>query len=651
MVLSELKIPKRTLNILSKKKIITTDDFVRIQPRKYHDYRNPGTASSYENDADAAILGIVSSVKKKDGNTRKYINICVTDNDGVLIKVMIFGRLKELAFFEKFDGKQVVVCGKLQKHPVYGNSMLNPLVLKEAKYFVPEIMPVYRKYSGISEDTYQSILEESIKHSEELIEKDIIDKTGLISFPNALQCIHHPKVPGDIIAGKKRLLFDDLFYFTLMLRMQNKKHATDGIKMVKDSGFVTTLPYPLTADQDAVLKVMISNAKAGIRNDVLLQGDVGCGKTVVAFTMMMHAYANGYQSVLMAPRSVLAKQHYNELSVFAEQQGAKAIFLSSDMKAREKQEAYAKIKAGEYDFIVGTHSCLGNDLEYANLGLIITDEEHLFGVQQKSALVEKANAGVHEITMSATPIPRSMASVLYGDNKEILFIKTMPSGRKPIQTYIQTQREQTFAFMEQEIKKGHQCYVVCPAIEDKEDSYTYSVEEAVHEYRKGFAGKNISIGFVNGSMKKEDTDKVMKSFKDGELNILISTTVIEVGVNVPNATVIVIEQANRFGLASLHQLRGRVGRGSIQSYCILISDQRDNTRLKAMKETTDGFKIAEADLQERGTGNLIGIEQSGANKYVSEMLRYPKMYESVKKLAEYSEQIHAGYRYLEERNI
>ena len=235
MVLSELKIPKRALNILSKKKIITTDDFVRIQPRKYHDYRNPGTASSYENDADAAILGTVSSVKKKDGNTRKYINICVTDNDGVLIKVMIFGRLKELAFFEKFGGKQVVVCGKLQKHLVYGNSMVNPLVLKEAKYFVPEIMPVYRKYSGISEDTYQSILEESIKHSEELIEKDIIDKTGLISFPNALQCIHHPKVPGDIIAGKRRLLFDDLFYFTLMLRMQNEKHATNGIKMVKDS--------------------------------------------------------------------------------------------------------------------------------------------------------------------------------------------------------------------------------------------------------------------------------------------------------------------------------------------------------------------------------------------------------------------------------
>ncbi len=335
----------------------------------------------------------------------------------------------------------------------------------------------------------------------------------------------------------------------------------------------------------------------------------------------------------MAPRGVLAIQHYDELKKYADTLGINIAFLRSGMNARERREVLNGISSGEIPFIVGTHSCLSDDVIYKNLGTIITDEEHLFGVKQKEQLEKKAGEGVHMLSMSATPIPRTLATIIFGKSKEILTIKTMPKGRLPIKTISETGHSKSFAMLEHEIKNGHQAYVVCPAIENKEDTDIVSIEEMEIIYRNYFVKRRIEVGILNGKMKKDEIEAIIKDFVDGKIQILLSTTVVEVGVNVPNATVMVIEQADRFGLASLHQLRGRVGRNNYQSYCILVTDAIDNPRIRIMCETTDGFRIAEEDLKLRGTGNLIGVEQAGFNKYVEEMIMYPDLY---KKACDYA---------------
>ena len=282
----------------------------------------------------------------------------------------------------------------------------------------------------------------------------------------------------------------------------------------------------------------------------------------MAAALMVYSEENGYQSVMMAPRGVLARQHYEEIKGYADELGIRCVFLQSDMRQKERRDILKEIASGEAQFIIGTHSCIAKDVKYKNLGAVITDEEHLFGVNQKKALLEKAKSGVHSLSMSATPIPRTMATVIYGNQKEIMVISQKPAGRRPIQTNAYTDRSQVFARMEEEIQKGHQCYVVCPAIEDNDKTDLISIERVEKDYRDHFEPKGIRVGIVNGKMKAEEAKKVIADYVENQYQILISTTVIEVGVNVPNATVMVIEQADRFGLASLHQLRGRVGRST-----------------------------------------------------------------------------------------
>ena len=375
---------------------------------------------------------------------------------------------------------------------------------------------------------------------------------------------------------------------------------------------------------------MMENAEAGRRIHALVCGDVGTGKTVICTLAAAGFIGSGYQAVIMAPTQVLAKQHYDSISKMLEPFGVKTVFLDSTLKKSERTAVLKEIREGSAQLIIGTNSCIGKDVIYKDLALTVVDEEHRFGVNQRAAIIEKAARGVHSITMSATPIPRSLAQVVYGDNVQLYTIRTRPEGRLPVKTRIFKNELGNMKFVLKEVRAGHQAYVVCPMIEQSEKSPELKSVDAVSQmYRETLEPYGVRIAELTGKTPKEEADGIIDRFKSGEIDVLIATTVIEVGVNVPNATVMIITNAERFGLSSLHQLRGRVGRSSLQSYCVLQSEDESEkglSRLQVMCDTNDGFQIAEADLKQRGAGDLLGTQQSGDNKYVSLIIANPEIY-------------------------
>ncbi len=640
MILKDTELNKRFVSILTKRKIDTTEKLCELFPKSYRDYRSISRVQDAVTGRHMAVKGKLCKVDMKEGPKTKYITFSVLQDDDTWINCIMFANFYKYDYYVSLKGESVVVLGVVT-HNEYGYSVSNPDDIIPERLFAPHIMPVYRKYKGITDESLRIMINGFVDETDEILEEAIVKAGKVRSYKESLIGLHKPESEEDIIEGRKRILFNDLLYFAMALKMNDnggsdKSHIFFKNRSKMDD-FIKTLSFALTEDQREVINKVINKSVEAKRNNILLQGDVGCGKTIVAVCLMMCAAENGYQSVLMAPRGVLAKQHYDEIKKYADQCGIMAVYLHSGMKAKEKKEIFNLIYTGEAKFIVGTHSCLNEEIKYNNLGLIVTDEEHLFGVRQKEALIKKADEGVHSISMSATPIPRSLALVLFGENKEICSIKTMPNGRKPVKTGIQMTHKNTFPFMLKEIQSGHQCYVVCPAIEESEneDIDLVAIETIENEYRSYFEPHGIRIGIVNGKMKSEEIADVISDFQENKRQILISTTVIEVGVNVPNATVMVIEQADRFGLASLHQLRGRVGRSDLQSYCILRSEDTENERLKVMVSTTDGFKIAESDLIQRGSGNLIGQEQAGMNRFVQKMLANRDYFNSIRPLADY----------------
>nr|MCR5598161.1 DEAD/DEAH box helicase [Lachnospiraceae bacterium] len=588
-----------------------------------------------------AVRGTISRVNNKY-NGRYYTVVRLECGDGFLT-CMFFSRADYYAeLIGNHIGEEAVFCGKIRSEYKF-DRMLYSMSPPEHFFFNDSFRPwidrIYPNIKGVSDEMRDNLIKETLEKVEEPLSWEVMSKFGLIDYKSALENLHYPKDTDMIEKGRERVLFNDLLYFAILFRLgETSDDLKSGVLLKKVDmcqGFIKSLPFSLTEGQKGVLNRMIMNSRSGMRNNILLQGDVGCGKTIVAVIMMIAAYENGYQSVLMAPKEILARQHYEEISGYAGKLGINAAFLHSGMKAAERKKIFEGIRSGEISFVIGTHSCLSDKIEYKSLGLIIIDEEHLFGVEQKEILEKKAVDGVHMLSMSATPVPRSLATVMYGNKKEIMTIKTKPQGRLPVQTATQVTHKNTFPFVEKEIRAGHQCYVVCPSIDDREDTGIVSIESVLQEYKEYFEPRGIRIGTVHGKMNKDDIASVIKEFTENRVQILISTTVIEVGVNVPNATVIVIEQADRFGLASLHQLRGRVGRSSLQSYCILRSEDTENERLEVMVRTQDGFEIAEADLKQRGTGNLIGEAQSGMNKYVEEMLDNPELFKRAGEAASY----------------
>ena len=636
MNIEKLGLSERTNKALKKNGLGTTEELALCLPRAYHDYRKVFSIGDAETGRHCAVLCYLENCRKQSGK-RSYIRLKVrSEGRQEPFFVFLFTEVYKYATYLSMIGRDIVICGKVTEDPVYGKGFgaVDAVTLRED--FVAQIVPVYRKFPGIADATLRKLILNAAHMQPEVLEPDVREKYGLSGYRETLLRLHAPGGEDDIRRGRTGLCLNDLIYFSLLFF----SHGTEkkGLRFDRDretAEFIAGLPYRLTPDQKDILDGIIRNARTGVRNNMLLQGDVGSGKTIVAICAMVFARENGFQSVMMAPREVLAKQHCLEVSGYAEKIGARVVFLRSGMRTAERRKALDDIRTGKADFIIGTHSCIGADAEYKKLGLIITDEEHLFGVRQKEALEQKAKAGVHCVSMSATPIPRSLATVLYGNDKEVCTIRTMPEGRLPVKTCAVTGHNAVFPFIRKQAALGHRIYVVCPAIETGEESGLVNVEETEALYRQALEPAGIRIGTVHGKMKANDVEKTVAEFAKGTLDVLIATTVIEVGVNVPEATLIVVEQAERFGLASLHQLSGRVGRSDLQSYCVLITDRPSEPRIKTLCETSDGFKIAEADMQIRGTGNLIGTEQSGMNRYVTEMLRYPELFKKAREIAQY----------------
>lgn len=633
----------RAYNILKKRKMETAEDVCQLFPSKYYDFSfiNPLNTSRLDKNY-AFVCKLVSYELKKQSSI--YIVRCTlqdiyTQNE---LCVSWFGTTEMYNVLKKDyrPGDTCFIGGKLKasnKKNLF--FMSNPIIFK--KYDGESdchIYTAYEKIRGISESNFERIINDCLEHATipDKVPRELLHKYNLMSKDEAIREMHKPSSVEGVKKAKYRLNMDDLLYFALQLEEKNRNLPAGSAYGIHSLAITTkiieNLPFQLTKDQKSAYEELVNRIRSGKRLNALIQGDVGCGKTILAFLLMFVMADNGFQSVLLAPTQVLASQHYNELKEMAAQYDIDVVYIANGLKKKEREAILKSIEDGSALMIVGTHSVLSKEVKFHDLGLSITDEEHRFGVLQREEITTKAKAGMHTVTMSATPIPRSLSDVLLSTT-EVFNIQSMPNGRKPIQTAICASQNTIFQFIKKEIEKGHQAYVVCPLIEDKQGAMEgiLSVEQTYAEYTDAF-GKG-AVAVLNGKMKEDETENVIQSFKNGEIKILVSTTVVEVGVNVPNATVIVINNAERFGLASLHQLRGRVGRGNSPGYCILNSVHKDNKRLIALCKYKNGFQIAEADYALRGSGNILGTEQSGSNYYVELSMRYPDLFSELQKYA------------------
>ena len=633
----------RAYNILKKRKMETVEDVCQLFPSKYYDFSfiNPLNMSRLDKNY-AFVCKLVSYELKKQSSI--YIVRCTlqdiyTQNE---LCVSWFGTTEMYNVLKKDyrPGDTCFIGGKLKasnKKNLF--FMSNPIIFK--KYDGESdchIYTAYEKIRGISESNFERIINNCLEHATipDKVPRELLHKYNLMSKDEAIREMHKPSSVEGVKKAKYRLNIDDLLYFALQLEEKKRNLPAGSVYGIHSLAITTkiikNLPFQLTKDQKSAYEELVNRIRSGKRLNALIQGDVGCGKTILAFLLMFVMADNGFQSVLLAPTQVLASQHYNELKEMAAPYDIDVVYIANGLKKKEREAILKSIEDGSALMIVGTHSVLSKEVKFHDLGLSITDEEHRFGVLQREEITTKAKAGMHTVTMSATPIPRSLSDVLLSTT-EVFNIQSMPNGRKPIQTAICASQNTIFQFIKKEIEKGHQAYVVCPLIEDKQGVMEgiLSVEQTYTEYANVF-GKN-AVAVLNGKMNEDETEKVIRSFKNGEIKILVSTTVVEVGVNVPNATVIVINNAERFGLASLHQLRGRVGRGNSQGYCILNSVHKNNKRLLALCKYKNGFQIAEADYALRGCGNILGTEQSGSNYYVELSMRYPDLFSELQKYA------------------
>lgn len=638
MKLATLGIKDNHIKALAKRNLCTVEDIQRFFPRKYYDFTSnveliPLSAGKY-----VAVVGKLTmvSTKKTNGTLMVKAKVLEPKSDKVLHIIWI-GSYYLYKIIKDWELENVVVCGELTYNEEYHSfHMTNPLVFDKNIEKNLCILPIYKKMSGITQKfMHELILAAMEQPITETIPEDMLKKYNLMTLDKALWSMHCPKSMNELDMARKRFVYEKLLSFATRIEHESREISRGSIYNIKTirntEQYIVSLPYELTASQKKVFAEMKENAYNGIRINALIQGDVGSGKTVTAFLMMFAMADSGYQSVLMAPTVILARQHFDELSKAAERFGYKAAFLSSETKTREKKAIMKGIEAGEYQFVVGTHSIISDAITYKNLALAVIDEEHKFGVAQRNLVTQRSKYGMHKISMSATPIPRTLAETIYGNNISVYDLET-PSVRKPIQTAIFNNDRKIFEFINGKINTGQQAYIVCPFIEDPEEKYgVQTIENTYEEYREYFEPLGITVECITGKMKQQEVDQVLERFKTGEVKILIATTIIEVGVNVPNANIIVINNAERFGLAGLHQLRGRVGRGSDHGYCILKSAEKENPRLLIMCRTNNGFEIAKEDMLLRGTGDILGTEQSGQNEYINLILQYPNMYEYCKK--------------------
>ncbi len=611
MELKDLKgMGPKTIEYLHKLNIFCVEDLVEFYPYRYQVYQEMHLKET-NNEQTIMINATIESTPKISYIKRNFNRLSFKAlSDSYLINVTIFNR--GFLYKNLEVGKEIFLIGK---YNVKKNSFIASTI-KLSPLKKMQIEPIYHKIQGLKNKQMHDFILQALQNKpklEDYIPFDLQEKYHFLSKEEALQEIHTPKDAVKLKQAKLRLIYEELFVFMLkinFLKVRNQEiiGISKEFPQEKIEEFITHLPFSLTKDQIEATKECLFDLKSKKKMNRLLEGDVGCGKTIVATILMYACFLSGYQSALMAPTEILAKQHFQTINDLLAPYQVRVALLIGGQTKKEHNEIISRLQKGAIDIVIGTHALISEDVLFSNLGLVITDEQHRFGVNQRKNLQNKGRE-VDTLYMSATPIPRTYALTIYQD-METSLIKTKPSGRKEIKTYVKKESELKSVLMAilEEIKKGHQIYVVAPSIND-EESDKYDVDTLKKKFDDAFL-KKVKIEVVHGKMNSKEKEGIMQRFINGETKILIATTVIEVGVDVKNATTMVIFNAEMFGLATLHQLRGRVGRNEMDSYCYLISNE-DNERLKVLEQSNDGFYISEQDFLMRKEGDLFGTRQSG----------------------------------------
>ena len=623
MEITQLKgIGDKTARLFDKLNIHTVEELLHFYPRDYQSFEEPRALTEYAPGELATISGTIESsiVTRRAGS--KSVTVFTIGCEGGTVSVTYFN----MPYLSKSlrKGQRAIFVGTLrQKGSRYAIDQPKMYRPEEYASLLNTLQPIYPTTKGLSCHAISKAVKQALAldhPSTEYLPEEIRERYHFPLYRFCMEQMHFPSDKETLLKARERLVFDEFFLFILLIRSFREKgqEIANGFPMLEvaeSERLIEALPYRLTGAQQKVWQEIKADLTSDHTMNRLIQGDVGSGKTILAFLSLLMCVANGYQGALMAPTEVLAHQHYENLCQLREQYHLPIhpVLLTGSVTAAARRDIYGKIESGEADIVIGTHALIQDKVSYHRLALVITDEQHRFGVRQRAAFAEKGSQ-VHVLVMSATPIPRTLAIILYGD-LHISVLDELPADRLPIKNCVvnTSYREKAYRFMEKEILAGRQVYVICPMVEeneelDLEDVLTYT------EKLKAVMPREIRIAYLHGRMKPADKNRIMEEFASHQIDILVSTTVIEVGVNVPNATVMMVENAERFGLAQLHQLRGRVGRGKEQSYCIFIS-QSDRPeimkRLQILNESNDGFYIAGQDLKLRGPGDMFGIRQSG----------------------------------------
>ena len=614
---------EKTTKLLNKLGVYTIEDILLFFPRTYLIYPDTSVPNP---DSVGTLISIAGRIKNSPkafrSKSRMEVLSAVAYVNDIQVDLVWFNSNYLKGTFE--PGKIYIFYGRLINDK--GRyKMSQPVVFEQEKYqaIKQQILPIYHLTKGISNNTITKAVREALEHcrlSDDRLPMELESKNNFIPYSEAISTYHFPESFDKLVLARKRLAYEEMFFFILNSRLQENNIATypnefEIVHHATVDDFMKSLPFSLTKDQLKVLEDIRTDLSGEFVTQRLIQGDVGSGKTIVAFLSMLEVALSGFQSAIMAPTEVLAKQHYISFLQWSKDSGQNipvALFTGS-MKVSEKKAMQKLVDDNPNCMIIGTHALISEGRDFNNLALVVTDEQHRFGVQQRDKLSNKGNHP-HIIVMSATPIPRTLAMILYG-NMHVSTIKELPANRLPIKTCVirGSMRKSAYKFVVDEIAKGHQVYIICPLVEASETTEAQNVTDYSKKLKE-YLGDNYRIDVLHGKMKPAEKNQIMEDFANHNTDILVSTTVVEVGVNVPNATVMMIENANRFGLAALHQLRGRVGRGKDQSYCILMNESpnnRESERLNIMLKSNDGFYIAKEDLKLRGPGDMFGVRQSG----------------------------------------
>ena len=619
---------EKTAALFGKINVYTVDDLIRHYPRDYETYGAPVSIRETSPGSVQAVYGQITAIPNvKKVRNLSILNAILKDDNGDSIQLTFFN----MPFLKKVlkPGGFYLFRGLVQQRGTH-KIMEQPRMFTWDEYRQKSgrLLPRYALTKGLTNQTVQKSVAQALEYyppEKEYLPQVILQKYPMLSHREAVYALHFPESREELLTARNRMVFEEFFSFLLVLR-KNKELAAkteNHFPMYETADtvrFLEQLPFPLTKAQKKVWGELREDMGSPYAMNRLIQGDVGSGKTILAVLALLMCAANGYQGAMMAPTEVLAVQHFETISSYVKKYGIafRPVLLTGSMTAKEKREAYAKIASGEANLIIGTHALIQEKVEYSSLALVVTDEQHRFGVRQRETLAAKGSEP-HVLVMSATPIPRTLAIILYGDLK-VSVIDELPANRLPIKNCVvgTAYRPKAYEFIAKEVAAGRQAYVICPMVEEGESEDLENVVDYTEKLR-AVLPPSVQVAYLHGKMRPADKNRIMEEFAAKEIDVLVSTTVIEVGINVPNATVMMVENAERFGLAQLHQLRGRVGRGEFQSYCIFIStsDTKETMeRLQLLNHSNDGFHIASEDLKLRGPGDIFGIRQSGEFAFV-----------------------------------